>query len=292
MNNKKQQHYVWKHYLTPWLTDDKLWCYREGKVFFGSRDNIAQQRFFYEVEPLNDFENTIVKGFIEKRHPSTHLASYSTLNLFQFASNGDEYQRRNEIEEYHTRIEHSVIPIMDKLLNGDTSWLKNTDDKVKFSRFLGVQYSRTNKGLQNLSKAFELLENQFPKYKGLYDSTKISKVFSLLMGDFIGNWVYSSGQFALLENSTELNFVTSDQPVYNLGASGVVGDDEITSMELYYPLSPELALFITNEPQKDKILSVEEADKYNKFVLSKSHEQVYARSKDTLTYYGLGEKVC
>lgn len=292
MNNKKQQHYIWKHYLSPWLTENKLWCHRNGKIFFSSRDNIGQKRFFYRAEPLNDFERLMIKDFIKSMHPSSHAASLSTLAVYDAASHGDEHTKKNALEDYHTAIEHTAIPIVEVLLDEDMSWLNNEDEKIKFARFLGVQYSRTNRVHEALAASLGLAEEPFPKYKGQFDVKKISKVYALLMGDVIGNWVYSAGHFSLLKNTTELEFIVGDQPVYNLDMKGRDVGELATTFNLYYPVSPNLALLVTSEPRVTKVLNLNEVNKYNEFIIFCSHEQLYSKNEDSLKRYKLSSIVC
>jgi len=51
---KKQHHYVWKEYLKPWTSENKIFCQRDNKLFSTSLNNIAQQRFFYKTLKLGN----------------------------------------------------------------------------------------------------------------------------------------------------------------------------------------------------------------------------------------------
>ncbi len=258
----------------------------------GSRDNIGQQRFFYEAAPLNDFERKLVESFIKSKHPTSYPVSFSTLQVYDVVANGNELIRRNGIEEYHENIEHKAIPILEKIWKEDLSWLDSMESKIDFSHFLGVQYSRTNRGREVLSSNLREAETQFPKYKGMFDPEKLSKVYALLMGDVIGNWVYASGNISILKNSTELEFVTGDQPVYNLDMKGKGQNEHATKFNLYYPISPKLALLITENPRVDRELTIDEVNEYNKFIVFCSHEQMYASKKESLAIYKTDAKVC
>jgi hypothetical protein len=292
MNNKKKQHYIWKHYLSPWSQGEKIWSYRDGRIFFGTRENIGQQRFFYEVEPLNDFESTMVDSFIKNKHPTSHLVSLSTFEIYNAVANGDKLVRRNGIEEYHEKIEHKAIPILDKIWEEDLSWLDSVQSKIDFAHYLGVQYSRTNRGHNALASNLREAELKFPKYQGMFNSEKLSKVYALLMGDVIGNWVYSSGNISILKNSTELEFITGDQPVFNLDMRGLDKNEDVSKFNLYYPISPNLALLITEQPRLDRALTIDEVNEYNQFIVDCSHEQIYASNKESLLIYQPDANVC
>ena len=283
MKSKKKQHYIWKYYLSPWSTDGKIWSYRDGKIFFSSRDNIGQQRFFYEIKPLNDFERKLLEGLIKSKHQPNQLVNNSIFEIYYVVSNGNEFTRRNGIEEYHTGIEHKAIPILEMLLNEDLSWLKNNASKINFANFLGVQYCRTKRSHDALLTSIRLVETEFPKYRGMFDPEKISKAYVLFLGAAIGNLIYSSGNISFLKNSTAQEFLTGDQPVYNLSMKGQ--NEEVTEFNFFYPISPQLALLITSTPRCDKELSIDEVNKYNQFIVSVSHEQLYAKNKESLTTY-------
>lgn len=276
---KKQQHYIWKHYLRSWSCDNKIWCKREGRIFRTSLENIGQKRFFYKADKLNSFERGIVENFISNRHSSTHELSWSTFNIYSLSSEGDDYIQKNALEEYHTGIEQSAIKTMASLRQKDMSWLKCKQSKIHFSQFLGVQYSRTNRNHSSMSNALSTLSKEFPKYKGKLNPEKVAKVFAMLMGDVIGNWIYSSGHFSLIENNTELDFITGDQPLFNLAMKEKGSIEPPKDFNLYYPLTPNLALLISKEAQANKELSTKEVEGYNDFIVLSSHEQIYSQKK-------------
>lgn len=225
-------------------------------------------------------------------HPTSHEVSLSTLKVYDVVSQGNELTRRNGIEEYHTSIEHKAGVIIERLWDKDLSWLESEQNKIDFARFLGVQYCRTNRGREASSSSFRELEVAFPKYEGQFSPDKLSKIFSLLMGDVVGNWIYSSGNFSLLSNSTNLELITGDQPVFNLDMSGVNKKESVTKFNLFYPISPKLALLVTPDHKEHKELNIDEVNSYNEFMVSCSHEQLYARYKESLVAYLPNEKVC
>lgn len=283
---KKRQHYIWRHYLSSWTSNDQIWCKREGKCFNTSLENIGQKRFFYKAERLNLLERKIVENFIFKRHPSSYESSLSTLNIYDLSSEGDDVTQKTSIEEYHTLIEHTAIDIMATLRLKDMSWLKCKQSKINFSRFLGVQYSRTNRNHSIMSEGSLLAIKKFPQCKDKFDPAKVAKVFAMLMGDFIGNWIYSSAQFSLIENNTGIDFITGDQPIFNLDMKGRGEFEEPEKFNLYYPLSPELALLISKEIPSNKEVSLKEVEEYNDFIERSSYEQLYSKQEVSLAKYG------
>lgn len=66
-NKKRDQHYVFQAYLKNWVnTNGKLWCMREGKVFYVKTSNIAFEKDFYRVNSLSNNDIEFIKLFFYK----------------------------------------------------------------------------------------------------------------------------------------------------------------------------------------------------------------------------------
>ena len=128
--DKKKQHYVWKKYLKPWTEDGKIWC-RRGSAFFNTTlENVAQERYFYYAEPLNQVEYEMVLSLISRTHNSAHGTLLNDLNLYRAASENTEHQKRNALENYHDKVEHSIRDSLDRLYQKDRSFLED-EKKLK-----------------------------------------------------------------------------------------------------------------------------------------------------------------
>jgi len=107
--DKKHQHYVWKNYLKPWATDKKIWCKRHDSIFNPSLNNIAQEKYFYEVDPLNEIEIRIATRFIEMNPPENRPFLIKKLAQYIYICNSNnKHLKKNAIEDYHARIENSI----------------------------------------------------------------------------------------------------------------------------------------------------------------------------------------
>lgn len=79
---KRKHHYVFQRYLSAWTINGKLWCEREGKVFSTGTGDVAQERDFYRLRPLNEdeirFHNMVLgNGSPEvQRAMSIHMDAY------------------------------------------------------------------------------------------------------------------------------------------------------------------------------------------------------------------------
>jgi hypothetical protein len=131
--NKKRQHYVWKKYLKPWTVDGKLWCKRNRTIFNPSLENIAQEKYFYGVNPLNEVELMLAAEFIKRTPPENHPLLVRMLTQYTYIGNGpSDYLRKNGMENYHERIEHSIGDSLEFLYKKDLSFLNDTDKKMNF----------------------------------------------------------------------------------------------------------------------------------------------------------------
>lgn len=273
----KKQHYVWQHYLKAWIVDGKIWCKRNNSVFNTSTENIAQERYFYEAKPLSGPEKHLIGKLIDGFHPSAHHLLKSTFNAYIVTSEGNEHLRRNGLEKFHSIVEGKVVPILDELRNGNLDILKKDQIRIDFSHFLGRQYTRTKKIKE---KRINIPDSvAVPEPFKTCDFKKVSEVMSFLLADNIGNWIHSTATFNLLRNDTPINFITGDQPIYNLLAKE---HEEPTEFELYYPITPKMALLISKDVKGTIINRSEEVIRFNDYIRRIAHESIFADSQQLL----------
>lgn len=285
MKDKKRQHYVWKHYLKPWSINGKIWCKRDGKIFNTSLENIAQKRFFYHSSPLNQFEENLIINLIKKMHSTSHQMHLSSYGIYKATSEGIDYFKKNGIEDYHSVVEGMAVEIIESLQVKDLSMLNNKQNKIGFCHFLGMQYTRTNRNQTNLVKQFETLPDIFPEYRGKFDPNKIAKVLALISANAIGNWIFGDGKFSIIENTTQIEFITCDQPIFNLEMNYLNEGVAPEKFKLYYPLTPNLALIIEDLVQTEIEVTPEKVSEFNDFMFSASCEQIYSRKKEFIEHY-------
>ena len=152
MSKKKNQHYVWKNYLKSWANaKGQICCTRNGELLPASTnlDNLAVERYFYELKPLNDDEYNYLSLFLHLRYPKSQATMLAYINTLQKTFSGkedfieaveqisaflgndqvpeeckEEYDRiihwydvetKNKIENHHTEEEHSAIPWLESL---------------------------------------------------------------------------------------------------------------------------------------------------------------------------------
>lgn len=273
---KKQQHFVWKHYLKPWTKNDKICCSGHGNIFHTSLDNIAQKRFFYKSEPLNSHEFSFVQSFIEHLHPSAKTSQFGLLRMYCITANYDDYLQKCGIEDFHGIVESKFKSVLAKIYGKDLSFFENDEGKNNFSFYVGCQYTRTNKMRTNL-------ENAPLKIPESIDKEKIAKVLSLLMGDMIGNWMFSKSKLTLLINDTDENLITGDQPIINTKALNSNKYNPPKEIELCFPITPKIAIYLSDKSMGEQKLNVKEVKEFNEMIIQQSKEQIYSMDKSDLT---------
>lgn len=95
-------------------------------------------------------------------------------------------------------------------------------------------------------------------------------------------------KYILLSNPTDIPFLTGDQAIINLEAD-YTKDTIPERMTMYYPLSPKLALLITNKDAVEDLskieLTVKDVSFYNQKIISACEEQIYSCNEKSLKFY-------
>ncbi|EJR53758.1 DUF4238 domain-containing protein [Bacillus sp. FSL W8-0519] len=304
MEKKRGQHYVWRYYLTSWTDDsEKLSCLRNNNLFPANPKKIAKARDFYRLRDLSQDEIAIIEqGFINGYHTEEiQKINREWINVFTsifrdkkvLEQKGEwddkkeaelDVHMNNLVEDFHSRIEDLALPYLDSLKNSNLDFLDSEISKFDFMFFLCLQYFRTNMMKNNILKSFESGSVPIP-------STFIENVWSVLYFIFATNLAVTlsssnSFRFLMLKNNSTIPFITGDQPVINTHANYSVYE-ETKEFELYYPLTPSLALLITdsnNYNENQSIFEVQENEVtlYNNLIFNASYEQIFANNETVL----------
>jgi Protein of unknown function (DUF4238) len=82
-------------------------------------------------------------------------------------------------------------------------------------------------------------------------------------------------RIAFLKNVTTAPFITGDQPVVNMLDPKATND-----LELYYPLSPSLAMVLAKDagkfPDRERNVTTFEVERYNYEIYDRSEDQLYS----------------
>lgn len=272
---KKQQHYIWKYYLKPWTTDNKIWCKRNNSQIFRSNPlNIGKKKFFYSSIKLTTSDKTFIDYYIKKRSHSQQETLKAMYDIYLHSISSDNYQNKCGIEDFHTHLEKDFEPILNQVYNNDFSFIKKSQSKMIFYGFIGHQYTKTKKIQDIISKS------ELEKYD--LGSTAMSKVLPLLIGEDIALILGHQNNFQVLINKTEKKFITADQPIVQIDSNFRINNCD-NSMELYYPISPEIALYFNTKEAEQRVITEEkEITHFNNLIINNSTEQIYALNQNDL----------
>ena len=188
----------------------------------------------------------------------------------------------NMEEDYHTQLEQKALPFLEALRNEDTNLFSDEEGILDFCLFLCTQYFRTKRMKMSVLRSTE----EIAKTMGI----NVERMWNILSHIFATNMAYSlimreNFKWTLLTNNDGIPFISGDQPIINSLCDYSV-DKPPESLELYYPVSPNKALLIsdTNYLQEPSIVKINdtEINKYNSLILGACEEQIYSVKKETL----------
>lgn len=304
---KKRQHYVWRNYLRAWADKkDHIWALKkdEGKILRPELMGVAQEKYFYRVHELTEPEIDFMRRFINEKTPKiVRDFCFDLLNSYIIpvklksiiASKGivgkdiDEIVRSTEInmfEDIHCIFEGFGEKILQCKSIEDLQSMEDEDWDAALT-FMMFQYMRTKNMRTSIVAGFN---EDSVQWGTLADKVwpLMSAIQAITMGRNLS--IGTTIKFKLLDNKTTCLFLTTDQPIINY--VGDISDDEgyAKALELYYPLSPRIALYIHfKAEQSEKIIvediSEEQVEQYNRKMIDNSHMWVFSDTQKQLESY-------
>lgn len=300
---KKRQHYVSQYYLKAWTNEkNQIICLREDKLFPSNTTNIAQEKYFYELQNLTDKEKTFVQSmamqatseYLQKLHIdfiNNYLKVFKYENITGHLTEDKKeevYELLNQIkknyeEDYHAHIEGIGNKYLDLIRDKNISFYYDdtAEDRMMFLFFITLQYMRTKKRRNAVIEEFKD-EN--------INMRKIWPIFAHIGATNIASGLHIEKEYrlVLLVNKTEIDFITGDQPLvntYGVKNKKVLEDNEL---EFYYPISPKLSVLITQDIKDSKKIIITDEEKvflYNDMIFNSHEEQIYANKEIHLEKY-------
>lgn len=272
----KKQHYVWEYYLKGWATKDQIWCKRGSSIFLTSTENVAQKRYFYEIEPLNQAEVTLLRGIALKGPASKHALDLNSLDTYLALANSSPHDRKFGMEWLHSQIEGKAAPVLRALRSGDASVLKIKQSKIDLCIYLGHQYTRTKKALLSISPL--PATTVIPDHYKSVNFEKVHRAIAFILSSSIGSSLFEINDLQLVKNESNTELLTCDQPIYNLLAiPGKISKES----SIYMPIGPTLALWAKKGPP-ERIETKEKAEELNAFMVQNCLEMIFASSESQL----------
>ena len=306
----KKQHYIWRKYLAPWTNDNsntgKIACLRDNKIFVSSLMNVAHENYFYKVKRLSKQEKELIYLMTISDVTGTQKSvNEGWLNLycapFDLADEIDRFNTLTDtcgkveesqkfkdliiehIENIHCSIEMSVMEYLEQLKRGDINFWKDEESRDKFSFYLCNQYFRTKRSRDAIIWSFEQCRNGHEHFKSICPNNMWLPL-SLIYASNVGAHIAQDFSAVLLQAEDD-SFIVGDQPVANT-FSTFNGSIPPNDIELFYPITPKLALLLTKKSGyvsgQAKGIDVEEVKKYNLIEFKSSREQVFAKDATQL----------
>ena len=221
----------------------------------------SQENIFTSVYE-NDFYNILDKiiksksiDFIKNNVNASNVSLYLYVKLEAFLHKSAFKIINKKLKEVYPNLPNT------KEIEENLGNLKfNTNLYMDLIHYLIIQYFRTEKQITNLKnsllhlkKYWELQYANYPlpdyveKFLDLNEDSFIFIFIHLKSIYLVESLINVQYKLLLLKNETEIPFITSDSPCINIYASYIdpfelQGDD----FEIYFPISPTLALLYTN----------------------------------------------
>lgn len=305
---KKRQHYVWRKYLLSWATNEKIWCKRNKDIFRSNLTGVAVESYFYRLQELKEEQIEILQAlFINNSDPIMQKLNQGWIDLltvvFKLRHLSEKYGKltpkiheefqKAEInleEELHGHIEQNALPYLDLLQKGNTAFYDDIEDNISFNIFLATQYMRTKNMRTNFIRNIEKMKFDLPQYSIYYEQLTAGNPDSvwgitrhILATNLAANLYLNRDNISmiLLKNDTSIRLITGDQPVINTFAVGLNSFEPPEKLELYYPITPKIAILIKETSQKSNptlVMRLGEKDvlNYNQMIIEQSHEQIFS----------------
>lgn len=248
MDTKKtnKQHFVSQFYLKHWAKPDEMLSVKgSGKPFESNSKNIGHENHLYRIEGLGKKERDLLLNGLQKVPEPMHslfktmitvcyyFKVFSALPTDMDTTNKIELQKQNIVENFYSAFEDQVNPSFMTLVNGEYEKF-DINYYQDILRFVVLQLTRTPKvkeiSRQMMQEEFIQRGLQFRDFDTLHSAIIAEQITTALIERLY--------QIEIIENTTDLNFITSDNPVKNL----LPIKDKL--IELFWPINPRKALII------------------------------------------------
>lgn len=280
MKNSRRHHYVWRRYLRTWAVNEQIACYSDSKFFTTNLMNVAQEKGFNDLRPLNEIELYVFNQLFESCIPKAHIKMLEYWpEFFKFFHTLYSYSDIGELNRYlqtveedlHTAIEQGGEKYLERLLNDDCSFYDDLEDRFRFNSYLTLQYSRTA-GFKNKICGNNNMQTHGANMENIWQILKFPCSMSFAINLSVFDDVFRP---VIATNPTHHELITGDQPVVNSYGNP-------TQLEVYYPLSPQKAFFLTDKEVPKRIMAPEDVIQCNKIIARASMKQIYAKQMNYL----------
>lgn len=265
--------------------------------------NVAHENYFYEAKRLSEKEidfiylitsrdaSCIYKEIIKKWidlccvpfYIEDYLAPFFPL-IIQKNVNPNQVMKDlsiEYIEQLHGLIEKWGISYLEQLRQGNISFWQDPDSRDRFTFFLCIQYFRTKRIRDNMIFALEQGIKRNSLWSDIHPENiwiPLSLIFATKVGFFISQEL---SPVLLWTSKGDGCFIVGDQPVVNTYST--FDSSPPADMELFYPITPNLALLLTKRTTEKNIektaIKKSEITRYNMIEFKSSRELIFAKDK-------------
>lgn len=291
MQITKAQHFVWRKYLENWCINNQLFTkdLSTGKIFNVNPKNFLKENYIYSIPILSFNELMEIERHVNQLSNSSSkdinfkfFKLLSDLSILKALTQIDDEvdvtsYEKNGLEDFYTQIEYYGKDLISVKSIDDLEEILRFDQN-KILNFILFQYTRT----QNMRDKLRKLISSEPE--------NVRHAKELLTPIIMSNNVLctpnQSVKFKILNNQTNLTFITSDQPASNLKYNSLDGAGNVEEFVVMYPINPHLLLIIDFNFNDDQGLDIVSCDSEtvlyynkqielnsNKFLISSNSEQ-------------------
>lgn len=308
---KKEHHYVWANYLRNWAIGDiknNVWFKKaKGGFAYDSVKMVAKEKYFYQIKPLTKDHVKIIRMISSESQ--LHKQNMELLQKFLLIQKMEEFyqtsgkksvetekeieaHKHNTLENLHTAYESSAGKTISLLINRDLSCLDDMKQLTAFCNYLGHQFART-KPFRDIA-LLVMSKDDSEQAKLVHRiSTECWWFISHMLGQNLGYLMFVSRKednYCLLLNETTQPFITSDNPVINVhkGLTNDMTPPEDDQLDLYYPLSPTIAIMISCShrfPSGESILTLDDVNELNIKIAKEAYVNIFGCTEESLKPY-------
>lgn len=314
MQIKRKHHFVWSYYLKNWQHEKEVsYINSKGNIASDSVKGLARENDFYKISYMTDEEYHLIKfylrafphfikeyaiNFLDDVRNNFALANYFDSSEDIDLSNISTVFEHNILEDFHSHFEKNTIDIIQYLSKGDISILNDRNNLITFYSFLGHQFTRT-KAFKERSLA-AIKNKPIETYlQPTIDEDEVRLLISTLdkhwwfmsmvLGTSFGyNIFIAEKPFFLIENKTDLPFLTSDHPFTNMYVTNIYLKTHPEKLDLYFPISPKYAFMVNDTTKYDLLkssLTIDDVHNFNCFVTSEAYSYLFSNTKNSLSFY-------
>lgn len=323
MSNVKNQHYIWRHYLSEWSHNEHIFSFnkKNKEVYDSPLKKEAKEKYFYESSDIGESNVNFLCGFIIGDQPSEEIQPVllKFIDISMYVYNPSETDEK--IQELNSIIQKKCINDADSIYIND--YLNKIYKHVKkTSIFLKTQADKNTQNFENIHAAIELnsttflreiknsgkLENraniveftcflciQYFRTKKMKDNICNNKnlkninidliwpTLSHVMAIALAYNLLKGGYFIQTFDNKKEIIITGDQPIINTCFNSITGKFTSKKTLLYYPVSPKKGVVFFNK----KIYFISRFGFFclNNLIFENMHEKFFAYKKESFKYY-------